>query len=252
MARRATAIAQLREQAEGPVLVLDSGDSLFGIPLSDRTDGALPIEAMNAIGYDAMALGATDLGTDADSLAASLQLAEFDILSANMGPADILPGVQPYTLRQIEGHTIAVIGATAGSARERSGTLGVTVEMENALDAVRRTAEELRGQADILIVLSNLNEAANLAIAEQVPGIDAVIGARSGALPAALTRVDGPDGQVVIQGSGSRGQVMGALTLQFDSNGRVVRYEGRTVYLSSGYEDDPTILDLLREYGALP
>jgi 2',3'-cyclic-nucleotide 2'-phosphodiesterase (5'-nucleotidase family) len=55
LARRATAISQFREQAQGSVLVLDGGNS----PLTSR----LILEAMNAMEYDAAALGFMDMAS---------------------------------------------------------------------------------------------------------------------------------------------------------------------------------------------
>lgn len=232
------------------MLVLDSGDTLFGQAVSNQSQGQVQVRAMNAMGYNAMALGAQDLGTDVSVLSERLQEASFPILSANVGPAGVLP-TQPYVLLQAQGHTIAIVGATSARAQQGAETLGVSLGVEKPFDAVERTVQEVRGQADVVIILSNLGVNNNRTIAESVPGIDVIIGTHDSA-QIQPQLVEGPDGPVILHAAGLRGQTLGALTLNFDAQGRVLSHSGEVILLDQQYGDDPEIVQLLREYGVGP
>ncbi len=83
IARRKTTIEKIRNSRDA-VITVDAGDSLFGTPESDMTHGVVMMQAMNQMGYDAMALGDRDFIYGADILLETLQKAEFPILSANI------------------------------------------------------------------------------------------------------------------------------------------------------------------------
>lgn len=203
------------------------------------------------MGYDAMALGSVDLGTDAPTLRERLQEADFALLSANLLPAGVLP-FQPYLLREVQGHTIAFIGATAIKAKEADDILGLDVDVEKAADAIARTVEALQPQADIVIILSNLTQGTNEKMAQEIAGIDVILGSRDGASPNQVKLIEGPDGKVVLQSSGRLGQYMGLLNVHFDPEGRVVIYEGKGILLTTDYAEDPALVELLKEYRQVP
>ena len=83
VARRATTINQ--EKKKNPyTLVLDAGDSLVGDQdPALKTQGKSSVEAMNRLGYDAMALGPADLALGLETLRARMAEAKFPMLSAN-------------------------------------------------------------------------------------------------------------------------------------------------------------------------
>jgi 2',3'-cyclic-nucleotide 2'-phosphodiesterase (5'-nucleotidase family) len=255
LARRATAIAGLRQNAQGPVLVLDSGDTLFGhvgwTVSADSQQGALLIQGMNAMGYDAMALGTMDLAP-VPAVTDRFEEASFPILSANVGSDGALPNVQPYLLRRVKGHTIAIVGVTALVAGQRAQAYEMDLTIEDPVDAVRRTVQEVRDRADIIILLGNLDSEMNASLAQEVAGVDAIVGVyRSGQVRAAT--IDGPEGKVVLQASGVQGEYLGVLTLHFDAEGRVESFAGQALPLTAErYADDPDMARLMREYATTP
>lgn len=254
LARRATAIARFRQEAAGPVLVLDSGNSIFALKKSSTSDpsqGALPVAAMNAMQYNAMALGERDLAMPLEVVQQRFSEGSFTLLSANLGPAGTLNRVQPYLLLSLEGRRVALIGLTAPSAAARGKALGLDLTVEEPAAALRRTLAEIAGQAEAVIVLSNLEQQANEALAREVPGIDAIIGVAGGRQMAPQS-VAGPEGQVVLHASYVQGEYLGFLTLGFDAAGRVARFSGKAVPLDPGYADDPQVAEMMRSYGVKP
>ncbi len=236
------------------MLVLDSGNSLFALRQTNTSDpsrGVLPVAAMNAMQYDALALGERELAADLAVVQQRYQEAAFPILSANVGPAGVLPNVQPYLLRSLEGHNVAVIGLTTPAAAGRIKTLGLALTVEDAAAALRRTLDEIGGRAEVVIVLSNLEQQTNEALAREVPGLAAIIGVAGGRQmdPKAIA---GPEGRVVLHASYVQGEYLGFLTLGFDAQGRVVEFSGRAVPLDPSYVDDPAVAALMRSHGVKP
>ncbi|MGC8873629.1 MAG: hypothetical protein ACP5SI_04160 [Chloroflexia bacterium] len=254
LARRATAIARFREQAGNEVLLLDSGNSLIApkpTQTSDPSQGALPVAAMNRMGYDAMALGPKDLGPDLETVRQRFQEAAFPILAANVFPEGALPNLKPYLLRTVDSHTVAVVGLTDPKTAQRAQALGLPLAVEDPEEALRHTLAALPREVQVVIVLSNLDQASTEHLAQAVPGIDLIIGMNGGRQvdPKAIA---GPEGQVVIHASYVQGEYLGVLTVQFDAQGRVVTFSGRSQPLDPQYVDDPEIAELMARYGVRP
>ncbi|MGC8873093.1 MAG: hypothetical protein ACP5SI_01425 [Chloroflexia bacterium] len=232
------------------MLVVDTGDTLYGKSAADRAQAPLLIAAMNAMGYDAMALGEYDLMVGLAEVQARFREAQFPVLSANAGPAETL-GVLPYVVRAYGEHRVALIGVTSPTAQARGATLGVSLSVEDPLQAVQRAVQEVQGQADVILVLSNLSAELNKRMAAEVPGIDAILGAAGGATIQAF-EVPGPEGMVVLQAAGTEGQGIGVLTLGFDRQGHVVSYSGSIWFLTPSYADNPEMVRLMQQYGVRP
>src|SRR5438128_3308645 len=77
-ARLATVVRQVK-----PDLMLDAGGMFAGSLISDTFLGAPVIDVMNAIGYDAAAVGANEFSFGIHVLTARAREANFPLLSAN-------------------------------------------------------------------------------------------------------------------------------------------------------------------------
>ncbi|MFL5462643.1 MAG: 5'-nucleotidase C-terminal domain-containing protein [Gemmatimonadaceae bacterium] len=201
LTRAATIVDSVRAANPGRVILLDAGDLLQGNPLAyvaarvsrDRTNPV--IAAMNAMQYDAAAIGNHEYNYGVPYLDSAIKQAKFPFLSANtyrIQPAGV-HAYRPWTIVERAGVRVGIIGAT---------TPGVTVwDAENIrgrlrfgdiVPAVRQAVEEVRGAgADVVLVTvhSGLNEPSsydtvttnvpseNVAarIASEVPGIDLIL-----------------------------------------------------------------------------
>jgi len=255
VARRATAIRQLREQEQEPLILLDGGDSLFRggywAALPDPDQGALLVEAMNAMSYDAIALGEREVYAPLATVKARFQEAQFAILSANVDAAGALSNVRPYLLRQAGGHTVAIVGVTSEMAAQRFEALGLYLTVQDPIAAVSQAVGEAGKHADIVILLSNVDRPSTEALARAVPGIDAIVGIYDGEQREPVA-VPGAEGQVILHASGVQGEYLGVLTLHFDGQGQVTSFEGRLLALTDRYADDPQMVELFRRYASKP
>ncbi len=164
LARVATAVEAVRAEG-GPVLLLDSGDTIQGAPeqalvFSGRVGaGSDPIvRAMNLVGYDAMAIGNHDFDFGLARLEASRKEARFPWLSANTLGADGEPAFAPYAVKELAGVRIGILGlVTPHVGNWESPALLGGLRFGDSVEAARRWVPVLRGRerCDLVIVLAH-------------------------------------------------------------------------------------------------
>src|SRR5699024_3146483 len=90
VAHVATAVERARAEcgAGCAFLLVDGGDMFQGTPISNFTYGRSVVDAYNALGYAAAALGNHEFDWGVDSLRARMRDARFPILGANVRYAD--------------------------------------------------------------------------------------------------------------------------------------------------------------------
>lgn len=237
MARRATVLKQ--ERARNPnVLLLDAGDTLFGQPLADETQGKVIVDAMNLLGYAAMTLGESDLQLATVAvLRQRAGEARFPFLAANLsGPVP----VKPYALVAIGGREIGILGL-ANADVARLEVPGGTFTISDPVEAARRYVPELRAVTNVVIVLSHLGVDLDQRLAKEVPGITVIVGGHSRRFIQPPIMV----GTTMIVQAGFNGEGLGLLRLQVDSEGNVTSFQGEVVMLSGGVPDDPEMRALI-------
>jgi 2',3'-cyclic-nucleotide 2'-phosphodiesterase (5'-nucleotidase family) len=224
------------------LLLVDAGNALVSDqPLTSATQGATMIEGMNRLGYDAMTLGDQDFRWGASVLKKRMSEARFPFLSANVytGGAQSL-FAQPYAIKEIAGHRIAVIGLTSKnlvSFLPQGGPEPILVS--DPIETVRRVMTDLQGKADIFVLLSNLGLQQDQEVAAQVAGIALIVGGNPGTL-LPEPYCDPAHGTLVVQ-AGYQGEWIGKLTLQIDATGKVTSHMGETIALGQEYADDASI-----------
>ncbi len=100
---------------DGPFLVLSGGDHWTGPAISTWFEGEGMVEVMNAMGYDATAIGNHEFDFGLDILVRRIREANFPYLGANIRwkASDALPidlGVLPYTLLEVNDLQVGIIG----------------------------------------------------------------------------------------------------------------------------------------------
>ena len=96
-----------RLRKEKPTLLLAAGDMIQGANWANMFLGESVIELMNEMRFDAMALGNHEFDFGVDVLKKRISEARFPVLCANVEGLDM---VKPFTIREINGVKIAVIG----------------------------------------------------------------------------------------------------------------------------------------------
>jgi len=198
LARVGTIIDSLRRAAVMPVVV-DAGDFIQGNPLAfvaARVDTTMPnplVAAMNAIQYDAVAIGNHEFDYGLPMLERAARQAEFPLLAANAYTATGQRAFRPWAISTRHGVKIGIVGATTpGSMVWDRDNLAGKIVIRDIVPEVALAVREVRatGAAVVIVVVhSGLNEPStydtvatpigndNVAarIAHEVPGIDLIV-----------------------------------------------------------------------------
>jgi len=207
LARVSSVVNQIRaDRGRDRTLLFDAGDTIQGTPLGFyyatvdpiTTSGAIhPMAAqMNAIGYDAVALGNHEFNYGLEFLDTWISQMDAPVLAANAVRAGTtVPAYKPYVIKtmNIRGYKpikVGVLGMTnPGVVIWDKANVSGKLEVLDVVETAKRWVPIIRREGvDVLVVSvhagdsgqssysGNLpNENAAKMIAEQVPGIDAIL-----------------------------------------------------------------------------
>jgi 5'-nucleotidase / UDP-sugar diphosphatase len=238
IARLAAAADRLRK--EKPSLLLAAGDMIQGDNFANLFQGKSVIDVMNAMRFDVMVLGNHEFDFGPEILALRIKEASFPVLGGNV---EGVAGLKPYVLKTVAGVRVAVIGLVT----EETGiyTHPRNVEGITFLPATtaKKWVEELRKGSDVVVVLSHMGLAADTALAEQIEGIDVIVGGHT------HTKVVSPvhKGKTVIVQAWEHGKVLGVLDLIVEG-GNIVRTEGHLEEIREGMPEDGNIRSIVASY----
>ena len=248
LARRATYLKQALGEEPGALLV-DTGGTLTGEAgaSGQRTDEQIA-RALAAMGYDALNAGSTELRSGsiawqrlAEASAPDLVSSNGRLASAGDGPGDSGTAVPaPYLIREVAGVRVGIVGVTSPST---SGDASRMANLTPPVEALRALLPEVRQHADVIVALADLEPAEIQELAAAGLDLQVVLGGRVLQCQS-LTWV----GQTAVVAVGGDGRYVGRLTLQVNSQGRVVSAENEIEVLTQNIEDDPSMVALLAEY----
>ncbi|MGI9203375.1 MAG: bifunctional metallophosphatase/5'-nucleotidase [Woeseiaceae bacterium] len=266
IAELSTLIKQIREN-EPNVFLFDAGDIFTGA-LSRLTDGALMFEFMITMGYDAMGIGNHEFDYGEEILSWQKNRASFPVLGANLFFKDTDdPFAQAHTIIERDGIRIGVIGilgqdaASTAIARDHIDELDVT----DPAEAVARSVAELRGDVDLVVLLTHMGHTApmqtdaeadprlardinaDIALAGTVEGIDVLFGGHADAgTPEPVVQ---PDTGTLIMQTYGQATYLGYLQLTLDGGGGIKSYDGKLIPVNTTeLTPDPIIVQKNSDY----
>ena len=207
LAKISTLVNQVRaDRGEESTLLIDNGDTIQGTSLTDYFANVEPVTetgethpmaaAMNAMDYDATTLGNHEFNYGVPLLRTYEDQLDFPLLGANV--KDAVTGEDaftPYVIKtvRIKGQKpirVGILGLTTpGSAIWDKNNVEGRLRFEGMVEQARKYVPEMRSAgADVVVVSSHSGpsgtssyggalpvENASTLIAEQVPGIDAIL-----------------------------------------------------------------------------
>jgi 2',3'-cyclic-nucleotide 2'-phosphodiesterase (5'-nucleotidase family) len=248
-AQRAHVIDTARREAEAAgavVVTLDAGDVRTGSLCSDRQRAEPDLEAMEAAGYDAMEVGNHEFDQPYTVLLEQRALVDFPILGANvLSSATGEPLLDPVAIIARAGLRVGVLGLVTTEASTGSTTgSDPALRFDDPFEVARRLVPELRGQADVVVVLSHLGLGVDRRLAREVPGIDVIIGGHShDALEAPIV-----EGSTVISQAGGYGNAVGRVELEVGAAGGVRLVGGRLLPVGRDLPAQPEVAAVLERY----
>ncbi len=207
LAKISTLVNQVRaDKGRSNTLLIDAGDTIQGTPLDYYYAKVDPITngtthpmaaAMNAIGYDAAALGNHEFNYGLDVLRAFESQLDFPLLGANaIDDRNGRPAFQPYVIKMVRAGPgvpikVGILGLTnPGIAIWDKANVEGQLSFSGLVEEAKVWVPKLRkAGADVVIVAAHSGadtsssygdalpfpENAATLVAEQVPGIDAIL-----------------------------------------------------------------------------
>ncbi|QKG83669.1 bifunctional metallophosphatase/5'-nucleotidase [Kroppenstedtia pulmonis] len=228
MLRIHTLIHQLRqeaEQAQEPCFLVDVGDHMDRVRMeTEGTDGLVNRGVMDAAGYQMITLGNNELLTfSKQELNHLFHEAPFEVLAANVwnGTGEQPDWIHKWSFRQAHGIRIAFTGVTI-SLQDIYRQLGW--EVSDPIRILEKEIPRIRREADAVVLLSHLGWGNDCRLAQEVPGIDLILGSHTHHLLEAPKRI----GDTWVVAAGKFGQHVGHTILHFvPETGSLKKVEGR-------------------------
>jgi 2',3'-cyclic-nucleotide 2'-phosphodiesterase (5'-nucleotidase family) len=228
---------------EKPSLLLAAGDMIQGETWANLFEGKSVIEVMNVMGFDAMVVGNHEFDFGQDILRKRVQEARFPVLGANVkGMEDVLT---PCILKEIDGVRIAIAGVVTDETPVTTHPRNVAgLQFASPSGAVRQCQKKFKKRADIFLVLSHMGFSEDRAFAQEVKGIDVIVGGHS------HTKLLNPEvvGTTIIVQAWEHAKALGVLDLTI-RDGKIVRFDGHLEEIKPGQgTEDKTVAGIVKKY----
>jgi len=252
IARVKSAIDSRRAELEGKnVLTLDAGDQFQGSLFYTTYKSAPIADFMNAIGFDAMAIGNHEFDDGPEELAKFIDALQFPMISGNtLAGLDspVADKFKPYIVKEFGDEKVAVVSVLATDTDETSSP-GDSILFADEIGYLKEAVKEIEGQGiDKIVLLSHVGYAKDKEIAAAVDGIDVIVGGHSHTLLSNTdekaagpypTMVKNPAGtDVPIVQAYAYSKYLGDLTVVFDDSGVVKSATGEPKLLDASVTPD--------------
>ncbi len=253
-AHLATLVKRVRADRPG-ALLLDGGDTWQGSAVALWTQGADMIAAQKLLGVDIMtAHWEFTYGAERVKHAIAKELAgRVEFVAQNVKTQDFGdPVFKPWTLRQLNGIPVAIIGQAfpyTPIANPRhlvpEWTFGIQEEeLQRHVEAVRAKGTQ------VVALLSHNGMDVDLKLASRVRGIDVILGGHTHDAVPQPSIVANPGGRTIVTSGGSNGKFLGVLDLQV-RDGRLADFRYRLLPVFANLlPADPAMETLVRKLRA--
>lgn len=221
-------------RAQGDTIVLNGGDTFQGTPLSNLSFGKYLIRALDAMKFDASAVGNHEFDWGIEKVTtknATLAGSQIPMLAANIFVKDtgkLVDFAKPYTIIERSGKKVAIIGWADEYSVEIMAERIAPYKISEDVTIVEKLAKELKEtkQADAVIVLAH-DDAQECVEKFQAGNIDAVFGGHSHQIKVGVGSNGIPYGQGYKE---ARGFAKATMTISADNKVTVTTPEFVSIY----------------------
>jgi 2',3'-cyclic-nucleotide 2'-phosphodiesterase (5'-nucleotidase family) len=241
-----TAVEQIRSESKNHLL-LNAGDVFSGTLFFNKYLGQADLEFMNQLQYDAMTFGNHEFDKDSSVLADFIKNAEFPFVSSNIqfeNDADLGPlfnnqignpaepaTIYPAIVKTISGEQVGIFGLTTEDTAFLANP-GENIVFEDVAQKSAQTVKMLQDEGvNKIIAITHLGYNHDQKLAEEVAGIDVIIGGHTHTkLASPVVKNETAEPTVIVQAS-EYGRYLGHLNVAFDENGIVTEWNGNLLDL---------------------
>ncbi len=257
-----TLIDRVRASRPGRTLLLDGGDTWQGSATSLWTNGQDMVDATKLLGVDIMTghweftfgmervreILENDLDGAIDFVAQNVMLTEeAAFMDAPAHDAATGQVFKPYTMRDVNGVSVAVIGqafpySTLANPRYMMEDWSFQIRDEQ----MQRFVDEARGKgAQLVVVLSHNGMDVDIKMASRVSGVDVILGGHTHDGMPAPSIVENAGGKTLVINSGSNGKFLSVLDLDV-KDGKLSDYRYKLLPVFSDLlAPDPAMAQLI-------
>ncbi len=244
IARRATLVEKVRDEVgTDRVLMFDSGDVFMGTPYYNLSKGQADLDFMNTLGYDAMTLGNHEFDSYDKTpkyLNDFILDAKFPVVCTNIDFSKVpeLTGkTLPYLVIERDGQRFGIIGLLTEETVEISKP-GKDVVISDTVAAARRAVAELEKKGiNKIIALTHIGWDKDIELAQQVSGIDLILGGHSHTLPPVYPTVVQTREPVLVVQAEAYDKYLGRLDISFNAQGVITKQSGALSKIKDASED---------------
>jgi 2',3'-cyclic-nucleotide 2'-phosphodiesterase (5'-nucleotidase family) len=197
-------------------VLVDCGDAISAGNVGIHPGGEAILERMSDAGYDAMCLGNREFHFTRYGFFTKLNRARFPVLCANIRSKDeieSLPTKSHILLKMQNGVRLMFFGLTVPMITEKMLVRKVSsFVFDNPIETAKHIVPMLRKECDLLVCMSHIGLSRDRILAEEVNGIDVILGGHSHDVILRGERVN----KTLIAQTGSWGRFVGRVTLQIE------------------------------------
>lgn len=184
------------------VLLLHAGDFGQGTSYFTELGGNIEVDVMNAMKFDAVALGNHEFDNGAAELARRLGNLKARIVCANydFSGTPLEEHVKPYVILRKAGLKIGIIGLLTDITRVVDMKLVGNLEYQDPAEVVNRYAAYLKNEkgCDLVFCLSHLGFSGDKEIVPMIRNVDVIVGGHSHTQLDSMEVVEDLDGKDVV------------------------------------------------------
>ncbi|OAZ49325.1 5'-nucleotidase C-terminal domain-containing protein [Paenibacillus polymyxa] len=212
-------------------LLLDDGDTVHGTTFATLVNGESIVKVINKLRYDAMVPGNHEFNYGSKHLVELSKEIQFPVLSANIKQTDGTRLFQPYTIKEVDGVKIGIIGLTTPETAYKTNPKNVEgIQFTDPAAEAKAAVDEIRSKVDVVVALGHLGQDASskdtsLKVVKEVPGIDIFIDGHSHTV---LEKGLIGDNGTLIASAGEYTKYLGVVDLWVDG-GKVVQKQAKLI-----------------------
>ncbi len=249
---RAARIIGMTKMSETNVLTLHAGDFSIGDLFYNKYFGVPELQILQSLGLDAMTVGNHEWDLTPAALLGALQNAfptpadGFPLLSANTDLSDpslaeLKNYISPYTIKQVGNIKVGIFGMTTPITNLISQPSPAVISEDITTVAADMVTTLSSQGCDVIIFLSHLGLDLDKIIAENIPGINLIVGGHDHYLLSTPVEIINPLGQKVwIVQANSNYLDIGKVQLEVE-NGNVTLLNSQVIPLDESIPEEPTI-----------
>lgn len=226
------------------VLLLDCGAVFDNQPNYQEYKAETILKAMEFMGYDALNLGGPEFHFGKDFLNNTRSYVSFPYIASNLlYGGSRLPWTREYIIKDMGGVKAAIIGVLSPDDLKKIPDQKYVKDLEviPAEAALKKLLPEIRGKADIVILLSRLGFEQTLALVKKIEGVDIAISSGDRNIYPSSSKYP----ETVVLQTGTGGKALGYARITLNKKGALSVDETKLIPLPESLPEDGRIKEII-------